>query len=163
MSDLAHRPWNAWRIARWSVAATLLAIPAVMMQVPGSGFDWSVGDFVFAGAMIVGTALLYEWLATRSEDAFFRAGTVAALAAAFLLVWINLAVGVIANEDDPTTPCTSAKSCSPPRPPSLPRSAPPAWLARCSPPPAFSCWSPPLRPRTDGARTSLPGQPGSSR
>jgi hypothetical protein len=101
MSDLAHRPWNAWRIARWSVAATLLAIPAVMMQVPGTGFDWSVGDFVFAGAMIVGTALLYEWLATRSEDAFFRAGTVAALAAAFLLVWINLAVGVIGSEDDP--------------------------------------------------------------
>ena len=68
MNDLAHRPWNAWRVARWSIAATLLAIPAVAMQFPGSGFDWTVGDFVFAGAMIGGAGLLYEAAAKLFEN-----------------------------------------------------------------------------------------------
>ena len=101
MTDLAHRPWNAWRVARWSVAATLLAIPAVAMQFPGSGFDWTVGDFVFAGAMIGGAGLLYEAAAKLSHDRCYRAGAVVALAAVFLLVWINLAVGIVGSEDDP--------------------------------------------------------------
>ena len=101
MTDLAHRPWNAWRIARWMVAAMLLLIPAVMMHVPGSGFNWSVGDFVFAGTMIGGTALLYEWAASLSGGWAYRAGIAVALGAAFLLIWINLAVGIVGNEDDP--------------------------------------------------------------
>lgn len=101
MTDLAHRPWDAWRVARWGVAATLLAIPAVAMQFPGSGFDWTVSDFVFAGVMIGGTGLLYEGAAKLSGDWSYRAGAIVALAAAFLLVWINLAVGIVGTEDDP--------------------------------------------------------------
>lgn len=101
MTDLAHRPWNAWRVARWSVAATLLAIPAVAMQFPGSGFEWTVSDFVFAGAMIGGAGLLYEGVTRLSQDRSYRAGAAVALATAFLLIWINLAVGVVGSEDDP--------------------------------------------------------------
>jgi hypothetical protein len=101
MTELAHRPWSAWRIARWAVAGTLLAIPALAMQIPGSGFDWSVSDFVFAAVMIIGTALLYEWAAKLSPDWSCRAGAAVALAAAFLLVWINLAAGIVGEEDDP--------------------------------------------------------------
>ena len=48
MTELAHRPWNAWRIARWTVAGTLLALPAVAMQVTDE-VNWTVSDFVFAG------------------------------------------------------------------------------------------------------------------
>jgi hypothetical protein len=101
MTELAHRPWDKWRIARWTLAATLLAIPAAMMQVPGSGWAWSVGDFVFAGVMIVATALLYERAAKLSDIWAYRAGAAVALGAAFLLVWINLAVGIVGNEGDP--------------------------------------------------------------
>jgi hypothetical protein len=110
MTELAHRPWNAWRIARWTVAGTLLAIPALAMQVSDevnwtvSDFDevnWTVSDFVFAGVMIIGTGLLYEGVTKLSDSLAYRAGAVVALAAAFLLIWINLAVGIIGNEDDP--------------------------------------------------------------
>jgi hypothetical protein len=101
MTDLAHRPWNGWRVARWTAAATLLAIPALAMQFPGSGFNWTVSDFVFAGVMICGTALLYEWLAKRSNGWWYRAGAAVALGAAFLLVWINLAVGIVGDSDNP--------------------------------------------------------------
>ena len=100
MTELAHRPWNAWRVTRWTVAATLLAIPAVAMQVTDE-VDWSVSDFVFAGVMIIGTGLLYEGVTKLSDDLAYRAGAVVALAAAFLLIWINLAVGIIGSEDDP--------------------------------------------------------------
>jgi hypothetical protein len=101
MTDLAHRPWNGWRVARWTAAATLLAIPALAMQFPGSGFNWTVSDFVFAGVMICGTALLYEWLARQSNGWWYRAGAAVALGAAFLLVWINLAVGIVGDSDNP--------------------------------------------------------------
>ena len=57
MTELAHRPWNAWRIARWTVAGMLLAIPALAMQVSDE-VNWTVSDFVFAGVMIIGTGLL---------------------------------------------------------------------------------------------------------
>jgi hypothetical protein len=101
MTNLAHKPWDGWRIARWTVAATLLTIPALAMQIPDSGWNWSVGDFVFAGVMIAGTTLLYEWLSQRANGRWYRAGAGVALAAAFLLVWVNLAVGIVGNEDDP--------------------------------------------------------------
>jgi hypothetical protein len=101
MTELAHRPWDAWRIARWTVAAILLTIPALAMQVPGSGWNWSVGDFMFAGVMIVGTALLYERAVRLSGSWAYKAGVATALAAAFLLVWVNLAVGIVGTEDDP--------------------------------------------------------------
>ena len=100
MTELAHRPWNAWRIARWTVAGTLLAIPALAMQVSDE-VNWTVSDFVFAGVMIIGTGLLYEGVTKLSDNLAYRAGAVVALAAAFLLIWINLAVGIIGNEDDP--------------------------------------------------------------
>jgi hypothetical protein len=100
MTELAHRPWNAWRIARWTVAGTLLAIPALAMQVSDE-VNWTVSDFVFAGVMIIGTGLLYEGVTKLSDSLAYRAGAVVALAAAFLLIWINLAVGIIGNEDDP--------------------------------------------------------------
>jgi hypothetical protein len=101
MTDLAHRPWDGRRVARWAVAATLLLIPALAMQIPDSGFNWSVGDFVFAGSMIGGTTLLYERAAKQPGGWAYRAGAAIALAACFLLIWINLAVGIVGNEDDP--------------------------------------------------------------
>src|SRR3954453_822331 len=99
MTELAHRPWNGWRIARWTVATTLLAVPALAMQVSDE-VNWSVGDFVFAGVIIAGTALLYEGVTKLSDSLFYRAGAMVALAAAFMLIWINLAVGIIGSEDD---------------------------------------------------------------
>jgi hypothetical protein len=101
MTDLAHKAWSGWRIARWTGAAILLLIPALAMQIPDSGWNWSIADFMFAGVMIVGTALIYERFAKVSASWPYRAGAAVALAAAFLLIWIDLAVGIIGSEDDP--------------------------------------------------------------
>ena len=95
----ARKTWHGWRIARWSVATVLLLTPLVMMQI-SSEWNWGVGDFVFAGVMICGTCLLYEAAARLSDSLAYRWGVMLALAASFLIVWINLAVGIV-GEDDP--------------------------------------------------------------
>lgn len=91
---------NGWRIAGWGFAAALLLTPAVAMQF-SSEVNWTVFDFVFAAVMIGGTGLLIE-LAVRSSSKWsYRGGALLALAAAFLLIWINGAVGIIGNESNP--------------------------------------------------------------
>lgn len=81
--------WNRWRIARWTMAAGMLLTPLVMMQfVPG--WNWTIGDFLFAGTMIGGVGLLYELAVRVSSSRAFRAGAAVALGASFLLVWSTL-------------------------------------------------------------------------
>ena len=92
--------WNRWRIARWTVVAGLLLLPAVAMQFT-SEVNWTPGDFVFAGIMIGGTALTYDIAVLTRASHAYRGGVALALAASFLLVWINGAVGIIGNEENP--------------------------------------------------------------
>lgn len=99
MTALAENRWNGWRIARWAGASALLLTPLVAMQFTPQ-VQWTVSDFVFAGAMIVGVCLLYELAVKISGSFAYRAGAVVGLGTCFLLVWINLAVGIIGDEDN---------------------------------------------------------------
>jgi len=92
--------WNPWRIARWAVVAGLLLLPAIAMQFT-SEVNWSPGDFVFAAILIGGTALAYDIAVLTRPSHAYRGGVALALAASFLLIWINGAVGIIGNEDNP--------------------------------------------------------------
>jgi hypothetical protein len=62
---------------------------------------WTGFDFVFAGVMIGGTGLAYELAVRASGSLAYRAGVAVALAASFLLIWVNGAVGIIGDEDNP--------------------------------------------------------------
>lgn len=101
MVDDVQARSNGWRVARWSAAAALLAVPLVMMQISGE-WNWSANDFLFAAFMIGGALLLYELAGRLSTSMAYRAAAALAVAAAFLLVWINLAVGIVGSEDNPT-------------------------------------------------------------
>jgi hypothetical protein len=90
---------HGWRVARWSAAALALLAPAVAMQFD-TGVNWSASDFLFAGAVMAGAGLLYELAALRTSLTY-RMGVAAALLAAFLLIWVNAAVGFIGSEDNP--------------------------------------------------------------
>jgi hypothetical protein len=62
---------------------------------------WDLADFAIFGAMLATACGTYE-LATRvARNKAYRAAVGVALAAAFILVWMNLAVGIIGNEDNP--------------------------------------------------------------
>ena len=63
---------------------------------PGAACCYIFGAAVFA---IVGGT--FELAAIKSGNAWYRGGVAAALATAFLLVWINGAVGIIGNEANP--------------------------------------------------------------
>ena len=62
---------------------------------------WNMADFVIAGALLFGTGLAYELVARKVDSIAYRAAVGVALAAALLLVWMNLAVGIIGSEDNP--------------------------------------------------------------
>lgn len=89
-----------WRIGLWILGGAVLMIPAVAMQYTDE-VDWSAFDFVLAGAMIFGTLGLFEIAARISGKISYRAASGLALFTGLLLVWNNLAVGVIGNENNP--------------------------------------------------------------
>lgn len=94
------RRWSRWRIAAWTFAALLLLLPLLAMQVTDE-VDWDAADFVIFGAMLAGAGGTYELAARMTGNGTYRAAVGVALAAAFILVWMNLAVGIIGTEDDP--------------------------------------------------------------
>ena len=66
-----------------------------------AGWAWTLFDFAAAGALIFGVGLTYELAARKAGDLVYRFAVGVALAGAFLLVWINLAVGIIGDSGDP--------------------------------------------------------------
>jgi hypothetical protein len=92
-----HGP--GWRIIGWGAAALLLLTPLLAMQVT-EAVDWDAFDFVFMGALLGGVGLGLELALRRTVDPAYRAGAGVALAAAFLLIWMNAAVGIIGGEQE---------------------------------------------------------------
>lgn len=94
------KPRNPLRIVIWGAALALLLLPAVAMRFT-SEVDWSGFDFVVFGAMLLFVCGGYE-LATRvTGNQAYRLAAGIALLGAFLLTWINLAVGIVGNEANP--------------------------------------------------------------
>lgn len=93
---------DAYRAAARPVlaAAFVLMLPLLGMLVTDQ-VAWGLADFALAGVLLVGTGLMFEMAAKKAGGIAYRAASGVALAAALLLVWINLAVGVIGTEDDP--------------------------------------------------------------
>ena len=57
--------------------------------------NWTLIDFVAMGAMLFAAGAAYAFLRRRADNASYRYAVGVAIAAAFLLVWINGAVGII--------------------------------------------------------------------
>lgn len=89
-----------WRLLAWGSAAALLLLPLLAMQFTDE-VDWDLADFLVAGALLGGVGLTYELAARMTGNRAYRAGVAVALAAALVLTWMNLAVGIIGSEDNP--------------------------------------------------------------
>jgi hypothetical protein len=76
-----------------------LLLPLLAMQITDE-VVWDLADFAVAGALLVGTGLMLELAARKAGNIAYRSAVGVALAAALLLVWINLAVGIIGVEGD---------------------------------------------------------------
>jgi hypothetical protein len=89
------------RLAGILLAATaLLLVPLVAMQFTDE-VNWDLADFIVAGVLLFGTGLTYELAARTARPRAYRVAVGLALGAALVLVWVNLAVGLIGSEDHP--------------------------------------------------------------
>jgi hypothetical protein len=97
---MVGRSGVSWRVALWGGAGALLLLPLAAMRVSDQ-VDWGAEDFAVFGAMLLGACGCWELAARRRGSRASRAGAGLAVVTAFVLVWINLAVGVVGPEDDP--------------------------------------------------------------
>lgn len=98
--DMRQRRRIPWRLIFWSIPVTLLLLPAVAMQFTNE-VNWDVFDFIFATIMFGSVGLVLELTVRSSDNVAFRTAVGLAIAAAFLIIWINGAVGIIGDEDNP--------------------------------------------------------------
>lgn len=96
---MSERRGINWRIIGWGTAVLLLMLPFFAMQVTDE-VNWTAGDFVFAGVMFGTVGLIAELAVRATRDWTYRFGVAAAVAAGFLTLWANGAVGIIGNEQD---------------------------------------------------------------
>ena len=96
------RSWrgNRWRVLGWGTAALMLLLPLIAMQFTDE-VNWAVSDFIVFGVMLGVVGGIFELAARLTPNRAYRAAVGVALAAAFILVWVNGAVGIIGNEGNP--------------------------------------------------------------
>ncbi|HEX2787420.1 MAG TPA: hypothetical protein VHP32_05895 [Ignavibacteria bacterium] len=77
------------------ITVLILMIPFVAMQFTNE-VDWSPGDFLIMGVLILGLGLAFEF-STRKGSLLNKFAIAIAVGTAFLLTWSNLAVGFIGD------------------------------------------------------------------
>jgi len=87
------RQENCRRNAVRGAAALLLFLPFAAMQFTEE-VAWDLADFIIFGAMLVTAVGAYELVERMTGSFARRAAAGVAIAAAFFLVWLNLAVGL---------------------------------------------------------------------
>lgn len=89
-----------WATAAWATAALMLLVPFVAMQLTDE-MSWGPFDFAVLGALLLAACGTFELTVRMTGSASYRAAVGVAVAGAFFLVWVNLAVGIIGSEENP--------------------------------------------------------------
>ena len=87
----------------WYVAlgtATILLLPLVAMQITEE-VNWNLSDFLVMGFLLLGTGFSFVFISKLSESIAYRSAVALAMIGGFLLIWLNLAVGIIGSENHP--------------------------------------------------------------
>ena len=83
-----------------SVAVVALATAFILLIPLLAAPSWTLADFIFAGALIFGTGLTYVLVRRKAGNIVYRSAVGVALAAGFLLVWGNAAMGITDSDAD---------------------------------------------------------------
>lgn len=78
----------------------LLIIPLIGINV-SEGWQWTGFDFVLMGAVLAAFGFAFAFISGKGSGLAYRAAVAIAAIASFLLVWVNMAVGIISDEDHP--------------------------------------------------------------
>ena len=102
MNDEGGSSTTRWlRGLVWGGAAVLLSLPAIAMHWRVEGVDWTASDFVAMGVILAIACGSFELVMRLSGNWLYRAAGAVAIGAGFLLVWANLAVGLVADGPNP--------------------------------------------------------------
>lgn len=82
------------------VTALILMIPLVAMQFTDE-VKWNAPDFVVMGALIFSTGMGFILITRSSPNVTYNIAAALTFATAFLMVWANLAVGLIGSGPNP--------------------------------------------------------------
>ncbi|MDZ7762832.1 MAG: hypothetical protein U5K00_00170 [Melioribacteraceae bacterium] len=80
------------------ITAILLLIPFTAMQFSNEVY-WSLFDFIIAALLLFGISATYEIISRRSKSTIYKAAVGLAVGTLLLLIWVNLAVGIIGNDN----------------------------------------------------------------
>jgi len=95
--SIVSRRGVRWRVIAWSSAAIILMVPLLAMQFTDE-VVWGLGDFAIFGALLAGVGVTFELATRKASTTTYRSAVGVALGAAFVLVWVSSAVGVIGAE-----------------------------------------------------------------
>lgn len=79
-----------------SITLLILSVPLVAMLFTDE-VNWSFPDFIIMGVLIFSTGLSYVLLTRSSSNIIYRVAFAMTIGSTFLLVWVNLAVGLIGS------------------------------------------------------------------
>ena len=88
------RRGNRWRVMAWGAAAIMLLLPLIAMQFTDE-VNWDLIDFIIFGAMLLAAGGALELASRMMSNKVYRAAVAVAVIAAFILIWVNGAVGII--------------------------------------------------------------------
>ena len=94
------RLWRGLRWGMWGGLAALLALPLVAMQFTDE-VQWTLSDFMVMGGMLGMVGLAFELVVRVARSSAYVLAAGMAIATAFMMTWINLAVGIIGDEGNP--------------------------------------------------------------
>jgi hypothetical protein len=79
-----------------AVTVLLLLVPLIAMQFTNE-VDWSAADFMIMGLLIFGTGSSYVLVTRSMTNLFTRAAAALGIGTTLLMIWANLAVGLISS------------------------------------------------------------------
>ena len=98
------------QIIRIGFIVILILILPLLGNYFVEGWNWTVGDFIFAAAMLFTAGLGFEFARMMIKNTTYRAIAILGIIMIFLFVWVELAVGIIGDETELKTISRSAYS-----------------------------------------------------
>ena len=83
------------------VPTCVVIIPAAAMLLRAEGWAWNAADFVIAWVVIATAVAMYKFGASKAPNRAYRVASGVAVTTGIVLLWINGAVGLIGNENNP--------------------------------------------------------------
>ena len=96
----SHPISRTFRWLVWGGAACLLMLPLVAMQFT-TNVRWTALDFLVMGALLLVVCGAFELTLRKANGLAYLLGAAAATLAGFMIVWSNLAVGIIGVQENP--------------------------------------------------------------